>query len=107
MILPVRHKEGGLRQAKGKSIMTDIATTKMSSRGQVVIPERIRKELNLKPGSQFVVVGDKDVVILRAIKTPSMDQFDRLVRRARQLARAAGMKRSDVTAAVAKVRGRK
>jgi len=87
--------------------MTDIATTKMSSKGQVVIPEKIRKELNLKPGSQFVVVGDKDVVILRAIETPSMDQFDELVRRARQQARAAGMKRSDVTAAVAKVRGRK
>jgi AbrB family looped-hinge helix DNA binding protein len=87
--------------------MTDIATTKMSSKGQVVIPEQIRKELNLKPGSQFVVVGDKDVVILRAIETPSMDQFDELVRRARQQARAVGMKRSDVTAAVAKVRGRK
>jgi AbrB family looped-hinge helix DNA binding protein len=87
--------------------MTDIATTKMSSKGQVVIPERIRKQLNLEPGSQFVVVGDKDVVILRAIETPSMDQFDELVRRARQQARAAGMKRSDVTAAVAKVRGRK
>jgi AbrB family looped-hinge helix DNA binding protein len=87
--------------------MTDIATTKMSSKGQVVIPETIRKEMNLKPGSQFVVVGDKDVVILRAIETPSMDQFDKLVRRARQQARAAGMKRSDVTAAVAKARGRK
>ncbi|MDY6839495.1 MAG: AbrB/MazE/SpoVT family DNA-binding domain-containing protein [Thermodesulfobacteriota bacterium] len=87
--------------------MTDIATTKMSSKGQVVIPERIRKELNLKPGSQFVVVGDKDVVILRAIETPSMGQFDALIRRARQQARAAGMKRSDVAAAVAKVRGRK
>jgi AbrB family looped-hinge helix DNA binding protein len=107
IILPVRDKECGLRQAKGRTIMTDIATTKMSSKGQVVIPERIRKQLNLRAGSQFVVVGDKDVVILRAIETPSMDQFDELVRRARQQARAAGMKRSDVTAAVAKVRGRK
>jgi AbrB family looped-hinge helix DNA binding protein len=87
--------------------MTDIATTKMSSKGQVVIPERIRKQLNLKTGSQFVVVGDKDVVILRAIETPSMDQFDALIRRARQQARGARMKRSDITAAVAKVRGRK
>lgn len=87
--------------------MRDIATTKMSSKGQVVIPEKIRKELNLKPGSQFVVVGDKDVVILRAIETPSMDEFDVLVRRARQQARAAGLKRSDITAAIAKVRGSK
>ncbi|MFQ5642061.1 MAG: AbrB/MazE/SpoVT family DNA-binding domain-containing protein, partial [bacterium] len=39
----------------------------MSSKGQVVIPENIRKRLQLKTGSQFVVVGDNDVVILKAI----------------------------------------
>lgn len=87
--------------------MTDVATTKMSSKGQVVIPEKIRKELNLKPGSQFVVVGDRDVVILRSIETPSMDQFDTLIRKARLQARAVGMKRSDIKAAIAKVRGHK
>ena len=44
--------------------MEGLATTKMSSKGQVVIPEEIRKRLGLKSGSQFVVVGDKDTVIL-------------------------------------------
>ena len=42
--------------------MANVSTTKMSSKGQVVIPDIIRKRLNLKPGSQFVVVGDKDIV---------------------------------------------
>ena len=45
--------------------MTNLATTKMSSKGQVVIPEDIRKRLKLKAGSQFVVVGEDDVVILK------------------------------------------
>ena len=45
--------------------MANLATTKMSSKGQVVIPEDIRKRLKLKSGSQFVVVGDKDIVILK------------------------------------------
>ncbi|NIR47056.1 AbrB/MazE/SpoVT family DNA-binding domain-containing protein [candidate division KSB1 bacterium] len=31
----------------------------MSSKGQVVIPEEIRKRLGLKAGSQFIVVGIK------------------------------------------------
>ena len=44
--------------------MTNLATTKMSSKGQVVIPEDIRKRLKLKAGSQFIVVGENDVVIL-------------------------------------------
>jgi len=38
--------------------MTNLATTKMSSKGQVVIPEDIRKRLKLRAGSQLVVVGD-------------------------------------------------
>ena len=42
--------------------MAALATTKMSSKGQVVIPEEIRKRLGLKAGSQFVVVGDKNLL---------------------------------------------
>ena len=42
---------------------TTVSTTKMSSKGQVVIPEQIRTQLDLEAGSRFVVVGDKDVVI--------------------------------------------
>ena len=58
--------------------MAELSTTKMSSKGQVVIPEEIRKKLGLKAGSLFVVIGDKDVVILKAITSPAMDQFDAL-----------------------------
>ncbi|MCZ7626362.1 MAG: AbrB/MazE/SpoVT family DNA-binding domain-containing protein [Candidatus Methylomirabilis sp.] len=79
----------------------------MSSKGQVVIPEGIRKRLSLKAGAQFVVVGDKDTVILKAIAPPSMEQFDDLIAEARRQARTAGLKRSDVLAAIRKVRGQK
>ena len=87
--------------------MRNVATTRMSSKGQVVIPEDIRKRLKLKPGSQFVVVGENDVVILKAISPPSMGEFDALMADARREAKEAGLKRSDITAAIAKVRGRK
>jgi AbrB family looped-hinge helix DNA binding protein len=86
--------------------MPNLATTKMSSKGQVVIPEGIRKRLGLKAGAQFVVVGDKDVVILKAISPPSMEDFDVLISEARKQARKAGMKRSDIAAAIAKARNR-
>lgn len=84
--------------------METLATTRMSSKGQVVIPEEIRKRLGLKPGSQFVVVGDKDTVILKTISPPSMEDFNRLVREARKQARLAGMRRSDISAAIIKAR---
>ena len=87
--------------------MGNAATTKMSSKGQVVIPENIRKRLKLKTGSQFVVVGEKDVVILKAISQPSMEEFDTLIAEARRQGKQAGLKRSDIAAAIAKVRDRK
>jgi AbrB family looped-hinge helix DNA binding protein len=64
--------------------MAPLATTKMSSKGQIVIPENIRKRLGLKPGSQFVVVGQNDVVILKTITQPSMNEFDQLISEARK-----------------------
>ncbi len=87
--------------------MPNLATTKMSSKGQVVIPEDIRKRLNLKSGSQFVVIGEDGVVILKTIEAPSMKNFDALISEARKQARKAGLKQSDIVAAVDKARTHK
>ena len=87
--------------------MASISTTKMSSKGQVVIPENIRKQLNLKAGSQFVVVGDRDVVILKNISPPSLDEFNDLIADARKKAKKAGIKSSDIKDAIVKARGKK
>lgn len=87
--------------------MQTLATTRMSSKGQVVIPEDVRGRLGLKEGAQFVVVGKDDVVILKTISPPSMGGFDGLIRKARQQARVSGMKQSDVAKAVARARARK
>ena len=76
------------------------STTKMSSKGQVVIPEEIREQLGLTPGTQFVVVGDRDVVILKILSAPSMSEFDGLIGEARRQAKMARMKRSDIKKAV-------
>jgi AbrB family looped-hinge helix DNA binding protein len=84
-----------------------LSTTKMSSKGQVVIPEEIRKRLNLKEGAQFIVVGESDVVILKTIPEPSPDEFDALIKQARAQARQAGLKRADIRGAVDRARGRK
>jgi AbrB family looped-hinge helix DNA binding protein len=80
--------------------MNRIATTKMSSKGQVVIPEEVRNALGLEPGSQFVVVGEGDVVVLKKVTPPSMSDFDAILDEARHQAGQAGMKRADIAAAI-------
>jgi len=87
--------------------MSTVATTKMSSRGQVVIPESVRNDLGLKAGDRFVVVAQSGIVGLQGIRKPAISEFDSLVRKARRQAKAAGLRHADVAKAVATVRGRK
>ncbi len=84
--------------------MSDAATTTLSSKGQVVIPEEIRIRLGLKAGAQFVVLGDRDVVIFKVLVPPALKDFDALVGRARQVAKRTKMTRADITKAATKVR---
>ncbi|HEY3935748.1 MAG TPA: hypothetical protein VGL65_14135 [Gemmatimonadales bacterium] len=84
--------------------MTTAATTTLSSKGQVVIPEEIRVQLGLEAGAQFVVIADRDVVIFKLLEPPSLKEFATLVGRARQAAKQTGMTRADVANAVKKVR---
>jgi AbrB family looped-hinge helix DNA binding protein len=86
--------------------MPRTGTTKMSSKGQVVIPEDIRNQLKLKAGDQFIVVGDKDTVVLKTISPPPVSEFEYLLKYARRQAKKIGLKRSDIKKAVAKVRGK-
>jgi AbrB family looped-hinge helix DNA binding protein len=86
---------------------TNLATTKMSSKGQVVIPEAIRKTLGLENGCQFLVLGEKDAVILKTISAPSKKEFGSLIAKARKAAKKAGLEPNDVSEAIKKVRSKK
>jgi len=47
--------------------MALLETTRMSSKGQVVIPKRLRKELGLNVGDSLVVLLQGDRLILRKL----------------------------------------
>ncbi len=84
--------------------MSTAATTTLSSKGQVVIPEEIRIQLGLEPGAQFVVIADRDVVIFKLLELPTLKEFAVLVGRAREVAKQTGLTRADIVKSVKKVR---
>ena len=52
-----------------------VETTKMSSKGQVVIPQDVRKEIQAGKGTMFVVLaGSNDTIMLKKIFMPSKEQ---------------------------------
>lgn len=81
-------------------MMTKLATTKLSSRGQVVIPEEIRERMCLHTGDQFVVFSEKDVVILKVITRPDISEFSKLVSAARYAAKEIELKEIDIEEAI-------
>ena len=45
-------------------------TTRISSRGQIVIPGPVRKALGIEPGTPFLVIAKKDTVVLHRLQEP-------------------------------------
>jgi AbrB family looped-hinge helix DNA binding protein len=68
-----------------------VGTTKLSSRGQVVIPEEIREQLGLRTGAKFVVIGSSDSIILKRISEPSPEEFEAMLAKTHKQAKEAGI----------------
>lgn len=52
-----------------------VETVRMSSKGQIVIPQDVREELHANMGTVFAVVGTKDTIVLKKIATPSREDL--------------------------------
>ena len=68
--------------------MEKLEITSMSSRGQVVITLEVREQLGLKEGEKFFVVGEDDTIILKKVTMPSFKNFDKLIQKTQQIAKA-------------------
>lgn len=84
--------------------MNNLATTKLSSKGQIVIPEEIRSQMKLHPGDQFLVVAEKGVLILKIIEKPNISQYQELIKKTRHLAKISGLSQEDLSKAIRAVR---
>ena len=88
--------------------MTNVMTTKMSSKGQVVLPEALRTMFGWESGTSFTVYAYKGSVIMQPLKTPTEEElaaeFDEAFAEARRQAKAAGMTPRDISDAIKSVR---
>ena len=78
----------------------DIEITKMTLKGQVVIPQDIRKEKGLKEGEKFLVFDINDNIILKRIKNlekaKTEDEFEKVFRSTWKIAKSRGITKKDV-----------
>jgi len=88
----------------------EFGITRMSSKGQVVIPQDIREEVKAEEGTLFVVMNDKDTIILKKMQRPSKEiiikQIEKMAKEGRKRLEAEGLTEKDVIDIALKSRGR-
>lgn len=82
----------------------EVEFTKLSSKGQVVIPQDIRENMNLEEGTPFAVVQQDDAIILKRIELPEIKSWEEVSRPFREAAKKSGITPEDVERIIAEVR---
>lgn len=84
--------------------MINTEVTSLSSKGQIVIPDRIRKQLKLTTGSKLIVITDGTNLLLKPMEKPKMETFKKLIEESRKFAKKEKLKKEDVEGAIKGVR---
>lgn len=84
--------------------MTEIIT--MSSKGQIVVPRELRKNLGLEKGAHFTIFGKDDTLVLKRIDVPdAREAFEKIHKWGVELAKKKGWKEKDVVKKIHEGRG--
>ena len=86
--------------------MEKLEITSMSSRGQVVIPQEFRKNMGLSIGEKFIVIERGDMLILKRIKSPTMEEFDAMIAKGHAHAEKHKLTEKDLQEAIKRARAK-
>ncbi|MBI1971684.1 MAG: AbrB/MazE/SpoVT family DNA-binding domain-containing protein [Candidatus Aenigmarchaeota archaeon] len=78
--------------------------TKMSSKGQVVIPLGIRKELELKEGTPLAVVAKDNAILLKKVEMPAVRNWEEATRPFKGASRRSHFTQEDLEKLIADAR---
>ncbi len=83
---------------------------KMSSKGQIVIPQDIRAEICASEGTIFAVISGRDSIVLKKVATPSKEdlisELQNIAKEGKKRLEAKGIKEADIASIVEKSRKR-
>ncbi len=78
--------------------------TKLSSKGQIVIPQGIREDMGIKPGTPFAVIEQKDAILLKRIEMPKIKKWVEVTKPFREAAKKSGFTKEDLDGLITEVR---
>ena len=88
-----------------------VEMVKMSSKGQIVIPQDIRAEIHASEGTMFAVVSGRDSIVLKKVAMPSKEdlisELQKIAKEGAKRAKKLGIKEANVPDLVHKLRNSK
>ena len=79
----------------------------VSSKGQISLPASIRKLLTIDKGDKLVAYTSGDVIMLKALKLPTIEEFEQSMDEAQDWAASVGYEERDVNDIIKSVRAKK
>jgi len=76
----------------------------VSSKGQVVLPVDMRRQLGIGAGSKIAAYMADDIIMLKVIKVPTVEEFREDLKAAQAWAQEVGYKEEDVDDIIHEVR---
>jgi AbrB family looped-hinge helix DNA binding protein len=79
--------------------------TRLSQKGQVVIPTQVRRKMGLKEGTKFLVVGLEDIIVLRKLQLSEEKlKLKKLLAEARSSSKTHGLSEKEIERLIHAVR---
>jgi len=81
--------------------------TKLSSKGQIVIPREIRTSMNLREGTPFAVIKQDNTILLKKIEMPKIKTWEEASAPFKKAAKKSGFRKEDLDKIILEVRKRR
>lgn len=68
----------------------------VSTKGQIALPISMRRDLDIDAGDKLVAYTSGDVIMLKVLKIPKLDEFEQALNEAQEWAKEVGYVENDV-----------
>ncbi len=83
--------------------MYAVETAKMSSKGQLVIPDTFRKNYGWKAGMTILLIGTADAIVMQPLQPPSESSVDRILSEAKTVGKGVAERVKKAESSLAKL----
>ena len=79
----------------------------LSTKGQLVLPNALRKSLSLSSGDKLVVYWSDGAIVLKKLELPTESDFEKEIDKTVEFAKGAGIEEQDIASAIKEYRAEK